>query len=773
MLADVVLPGRRFQVFTYQVPPHLLSHLHVGSPVMVPLGSAVVSGVVVSVCEPQSSPSLQTRFRHKPLRAILSLETNAEHPHLEQNLLRLVEKISDYYLAPFPACLRLIVPPHSVKVIRRVFLTNEGRLALSDKGLPSEVQLVLRKLEKAPKGLLRSSLTRTMKEVPAILTRGKKKGWITERTIMPSGSNDTSPASVTSAGQKPVLPGSSGLFDLPEEYNTELPEFAQRKGGCSPEENQIGEKLLRAVQAGGFQEVPVIGTEALQQRLLIRIVETVWHRGRRVVILVPEVHQAETLGEQLRFIGKDQVEVYHGHLSSMVRSARWERIRQGNVQVVVGTRSALFLPIPNLGLIWVNQEDDPSYKDEHLPYYHAREVAGMRGECEQALVVYGSARPSLEMYGRFREQISEALEHSWQEVPQVEMIDLRSLPYGTIVSPVLLSRMTRVLDEGEQVILLLNRKGFSGALICRDCGLAPMCSTCGVPLKLYQRPSRLICSYCEGIQSTPETCPTCQGTVFRFSGTGTQRVEEEVIRLFPSVSVARFDRENVKTTEAANGMLRQFQERDIRVLIGTEFLFHQSNPPTANVIGLPQADLGLHIPDFRSAERTFHLLSKALALARNGKEPADVILQTSIPDHHVLNAIGKHRPQIFYDQELELREALGYPPATHVILLVVTGGQASRVKGVVDFLCQRLGRMEVSKDPRQEEKGILETPMVLGPIASKKPGRLKKNRVLFLIKTENLLETQQCLRDIQQEYEAKFSKEPVIFEVNVDPIEIQ
>ena len=773
MLADVVLPGRRFQVFTYQVPPHLLFHLHVGSPVVVPLGSAVVSGVVVSVFEPPTDTSLQIQFRHKPLRAILSLEADSEHPPLEQNLVRLIEKISDYYLAPLPACLRLIVPPHSAKVVRRVLLTDEGRLALSDKALPLDVQLMLRKLERAPNGLLRSSFSRTMKDFPAILARGKKKGWITERATMPAGSKTSSPAGATGSGLKPVLPVSRGLFDLPEEKHTDQRESGQRTWLNSPEENRTWEHLVSAVKAGGFQEVPVVGPELLRQNLLIQIVQTICHEGRRTVILVPEVHQAETLGEQLRFIGKDQVEVYHGHLPLMVRSARWERIRQGNAQVVVGTRSALFLPIPNLGLIWINREDDPSYKDEHFPYYHARDVARMRGECEQTLVVYGSTRPSLEMYGQFREQISNALEHSRQEVPHVEMIDLRSLPYATIMSPVLLTKMTRALDEGEQVILLLNRKGFSGALICRDCGLAPMCSTCGVPLKLYRRPSRLVCGYCEGIRQTPETCPTCQGTVFRFSGTGTQRLEEEVIRLFPSVSVARFDRENVKTTEEADAILQQFRQKAIRVLIGTEFLVHQSDPPTANVIGLPQADLGLHIPDFRSAERTFQMLSKALALAKNGQEPAEVILQTSLPDHHVLKAIGQHRPRVFYDQELELREALGYPPTTHVMLLVVTGAQASRVQGVVDFLRQRLSGVEVKGAPREKGKGILGTPMVLGPIASKKPGRLKKNRMLFLIKTHDLQETQRCLRDIQREYEAKFSKEPVVFEVNVVPIDIQ
>jgi primosomal protein N' (replication factor Y) len=457
----------------------------------------------------------------------------------------------------------------------------------------------------------------------------------------------------------------------------------------------------------------------------------------------------------------------------MVRSDRWERIRQGVVQVVVGTRSSLFLPIPNVGLIWINQEEDPSYKDEHLPYYHAREVARMRGECEQALVVYGSTRPSLEMYGRFRKQVSKELEHSGQEVPQVKVVDARSLVSGTILSTALFTRMTQALDEGEQVILLLNRKGFSGSLLCRDCGLAPKCSSCVVPLKLYQRPSRLVCSYCGAIRQTPETCPTCQGRVFRFPGMGTQQLEEEVIRLFPSVSVARFDRENVKTAEAAREMLRQFRQRDIQVLIGTELLVHRSNPPTANVIGLPQADLGLHIPDFRSAERTFQMLSKALALARDGRERADVILQTSIPDHHVVKAIGQQRPRIFYDQELELREVLGYPPVTHVILLVVTGTQASRVQAVVEFLRQRLSRVEVMGASGEEGNGILGMPMVLGPMASKKPGRLKKNRMLFLIKTLDLSKTQRGLREIHLEYEKEFPKDSVVYEVNVDPIEIQ
>jgi primosomal protein N' (replication factor Y) len=250
-------------------------------------------------------------------------------------------------------------------------------------------------------------------------------------------------------------------------------------------------------------------------------------------------------------------------------------------------------------------------------------------------------------------------------------------------------------------------------------------------------------------------------------------LEDEVTRLFPEVSVARFDRENVKTPEGADAILRQFRQKEIGVLIGTEFLVHQSDPPTAPVVGFPQADLGLHIPDFRSAERTFQMLSRAFTLARNGQEPGEVILQTRIPDHHVHTAIGHQRPRMFYDQELQLRDLLGYPPATHVILLVVTGAQAPRVQKVVDFLHQRLREFEARRVPNGEGKGIIETSMILGPMVSKKPGRIKKNRVLFLMKTDDLSEAQRGLRDIQREYEAEFHKDPVVVEFNVDPMDIQ
>jgi primosomal protein N' (replication factor Y) (superfamily II helicase) len=769
MLADVVLPSRRFQVFTYQVPSQFLSRIHVGSPVTVPLGSAEVAGLVVSVFERQPVSSPQRQFHYTALRPILSIEAESKQAPLGHNLFQLVGKISEYYLAPLSSCLRLIVPPHSMKVIRRVFLTEQGRAALVNQSLSDDARAVLRKLEHAPKGLLRSSLKHSLPNASAALASVKKKRWVVERTTVPSGSNLMRKDSVSRPKQKPA----AVVLDFFDQQDNCAVKTSAEQQSFFAGEYSVWQTISSALTSDGFQEISVVNAELLRRNLLMKTVEAICMQGRQTIVLTPEVHQVETLALHLRKIWKDQVEIYHGHLSSSDRSVRWERIRQGEIRIVVGTRSALFLPLSNVGLVWVEQEEDQSYKDEHLPYYHARDVARMRGEVEGALVVYGATRPSLETYARFREQINFPSELTGSHVPIMEMIDLRTLPFGTTLSPMLLASMTCALEAGQQIIIFLNRKGFSRALVCRDCGQAPHCLKCGVALKLFQRPPRLVCSFCESTQSTPEICPGCQGTIFRFSGMGTQRLEEELVGLFPLSTIARLDRENVKTEQEVMRILQQFRQKEIQVLIGTEFLLHQSTPVSAPLIILPQADLGLHIPDFRSAERTFHMLSKAVGLAHDIQQPGQVILQTRMPDHHVLRAIHQHEPHLFYEQEFELREALGYPPATHVILLVVTGEQANRVQRVVDSLGQQLTSCGLGGISLANGKGMLQLPMVLGPMTSKKPGSGKKNRTLFLIKTADLPGTQHDLREIQRELNDLFPKDAIICEINVDPIEIQ
>ncbi|MEX2492913.1 MAG: primosomal protein N' [Nitrospirales bacterium] len=777
MLADVVLPSRRFQVFTYHIPNPLQDKIFVGSPVLIPLGSSVLSGLVVRIFDHSALPAVRLSHPSMAFRDILSVDAAPDHSPLDQRLLTLVEHIADYYLAPLSACLRLIVPPRVFHVVKRLVLTKSGLEAVADSSVPRGEQEVLQKLSRNSNGVLRSSLLRILPKAGTLVTKLKRKGWIEERTsvparVSPKVQGNTIPRP-TSARVSPY----GAMDDLFEQGITPssipLSNPILHSGTRTP----IVDELVDESLSGKFQKRLVIGTDQERLQIFQQIALTLFQQGRRVLFLVPEVHQVEAVARQLRETLSESVEVYHGHLSTPARADCWQRIRQGEAQLVVGTRSALFVPLPNLGLIWVDQEEDASYKDEHLPYYHAREVAGMRGSIEQALVVYGSSCPSLETYSAFRDKIQESVQLFSSKKPVMNLIDMREQASGAILSGPLAERLTQVLNEGQQAVIILNRKGFSQSLLCRDCGQAPTCEACGVSLKLFQRPSRLKCSYCGKSYPTPDACASCQGTVFRFSGVGTQRLEEELAALFPSHPLFRFDRDQVSTAEEGLTVMRKFRQGDIHILIGTEFLLHQPNPPSAKLIGFPQADLGMHLPDFRSAERTFLLFSKAVRLA-TGKcstEPScgEVFLQTRMPDHHVFQAIVQHDPHVFYRQELDLREALAYPPAAHLLLLVVTGAKPLLVQRVVEFLEQQLKEADLNGDFLQEGTGMLGVPMVLGPLRSRKPGRLKKNRTIFLIKTFHVEETQRRLRKIQQAYDQQFRREPVVYELHVDPLEIQ
>ncbi len=776
MLADVVLPSRRFQVFTYQIPNYLQAQVFVGSPVLIPLGSSVVSGVVVRIDGALALPRGRTANSSMVFRDILSVDDAPDHAPLDQRLLTLVEQMAKYYLAPLAACLPLIVPPSIFKAVKRLVLTDTGREALMDRSVSREEQEVLLKVSQSANGVLRSSLIRIWPKAGTVVTKLKRKKWILERSSLPARvttrtqeDRSRSPVSVSTS---PV----GAMGDLFEQHppSSTLPSNPTLVSGTRI---PLADEILEEGRSGTFQKHLVLGTDQERLQVVQQVTATLIQRGQRVLVLVPEVHQAEAVARQLRTTLRVSVEAYHGHLSSSARSSCWERIRLGEVQLVVGTRSALFVPLPNLGLIWVDQEEDPSYKDEHLPYYHAREVAGMRGAIEQALVVYGSNCPSLETYSAFRDKMEEYSEVSSSQQPVMHVIDMREQVSGAILAPDLIERLTQVLNEGQQAILILNRKGFSQSLLCRDCGLTPTCETCGVALKLFQRPSRLMCSYCGKRYPTPDACASCMGTVFRFSGVGTQRLEEELASLFPSHPLFRFDRDQVRTAEEGQTVLQKFRQGDIHLLIGTELLLHQPHMPSAKLVAFPQADLGLHLPDFRSAERTFRLFSKALQLARGisstDSASGEIWLQTRMPDHHVFQAVVQHDSQVFYQQELALREALAYPPAAHLLLLVVTGAQALRVQRVVDFLGQQLKEAGMDGALLHAGHGMLGLPMVLGPLSSRKPGRLKRNRSIFLIKTFHLEETQNRLQRIQQAYDQQFSREPVVYEVHVDPLEIQ
>lgn len=757
MLIDVVLPSRQYRVFTYRVPPQWQEQVRVGSVVVVPLGTTVVKGVVVDPAE--SVPSSPRPGIHtQTLRELISVEIGREDHQLCPILMQLIQKIAGYYSAPLSACLPLIIPPSTVKVKTRMFLTEEGRRVLAENSVPSDADPTLRRLEGRPKGLLRTTLCRSANVKPAILDRLKKCGWVEERPVEPSATD-----TVLLSKEKRVM--SDRLS------NTTADSTGSRIRTVN-EPPQGFEKITQAVNEHLFQERLCLASEESRWAGLLEAVACVFANQRRAIVLTPEIPRAESLAAQFRHRWGNRVGIFHGNLSQERKREEWVCIRKGERDVVIGTRSALFLPLPDVGLIWVDREEDASYKEEHVPYYHAREVARMRGELEQALVVYGSQIPSLEVYAQFQPDGISFVPARATPGSNVEIIDMQCVPFGKLLSPRLEEKIAQALGQRKPVILFLNRKGFSRGLLCKDCGHMPVCRVCHVTLKLFQRPSKLLCSYCGHSEPAPEQCGVCHGTVFRFTGMGTQGVEEEVTRIFPAAKVARFDREHVKTNREAHAILAAYRQGEIQILIGTEWLFHRLDPPRASLVGFPQADLGLHIPDFRSAERTFHTLFQAVEMAGQGTNPGEVILQTRMRDHHVVQAIGTQDPERFYRPELSLRDLLGYPPFAHLVLLVVAGGQASKVHLAVEFLKHKLEKLFQADITAQSTVGLGPNASFLGPIYSQKSGRRQKMRTLFLIKTGDLPAVRQRLRVLQQEYQQRFPSLPVVVETHVDPMEI-
>jgi primosomal protein N' (replication factor Y) (superfamily II helicase) len=607
--------------------------------------------------------------------------------------------------------------------------------------------------------VLLSTLNRSPRVKPGTIRRLKKQGWLEERSVVRAV---TKTPPVQTRGETAVegesllqldtfRPGDNGLDELPADFA----------------------RIAQALSEGVSGELACVAPESSRWSGIERAASLTLERHRRVIVLAPEVRLVEALATRYRACWGNRVGVYHGDLSPALKVEQWRLIEQGELDVLVGTRSAVFAPLPDVGLIWVEREEDASYLEEHVPYYHARTVAHLRGELERALVVYGSSWPSVETYQRFQPAVTFSDSALSGSLPAMEIVNMQESAYGTILSSQMLEGISRSLARNASVILFLNRKGFSHGLVCKECGHVPVCPTCNVTLKLFRHPSRLVCAYCGRTESTPEVCASCRGTVFRFTGVGTQRLEEEIVGYFPSIPVARFDRDNLKSDREGDAMLDAFRQGHIRILLGTEWLFHRWDPPRAEFVGLPQADMGLHVPDFRSAERTYHLLRQAVNLAGQGASRGEVMLQTRMPDHHVLQAIVQQDPEMFYQQELTLREVLGYPPFSQLLLLVVRGAQRSNVASAVEFFRQRL---EVLR-----QAGVSSTPFLqgqpehalLGPIPSQDPRGTGKTRTLMLLKTSDLPTARQWVKTCLRECNLKFPAMPVVVEVHVDPLEIQ
>jgi primosomal protein N' (replication factor Y) len=497
-------------------------------------------------------------------------------------------------------------------------------------------------------------------------------------------------------------------------------------------------RLVALADAGAFKVALLHGvTGSGKTEIYLRLAGAVRGRGRRVLMLVPEIALTPAVAAQFRDAFGERVAIQHSGLSDGERHDQWQRIRRGDVDVVVGTRSAVFAPLDSLGLIIVDEEHDGSYKQEESPRYNGRDVAIVRAQRAGALAVLGSATPSMESYhnaitGKYERVV---LERRVLDRPlaAVTVVDMRE-EFATEGPDVILSRtlkeaLTARLAGGEQALILLNRRGFATAIFCRQCAGTLDCPNCSVSLVVHgDGPARRArCHYCNYTARVPTRCPSCAGPYLEQTGFGTERVEAEVRRVCAGARVARLDRDAIRRKGALDLLLSRFRGGDIDVLVGTQMIAKGHDFPRVTLVGVVSADVGLGVADFRASERTFQLLTQVAGRAGRGDRPGEAIIQTLYPDHYSIRLACRQDYPAFFERELHFRKAMRYPP---LVALVNTVVRARTFTAAMDDASEMVERV------RERTAGHGDV-RVLGP-APAPLGKLRgEYRAQFLLKSAN------------------------------------
>jgi len=708
---DVALPVPLDSVFTYRVlegaPPVI------GGRVLVPFRQRRLSGIVTQLHD--RAPQVQTK-------RILTVVDHA--PVLDRELMSLARWISDYYLAPLGEVIRTMLPLGAeFKRAIAYRITQEGELALHRAGMSGssgrarrsqEEQLVeFRVLDYlAEREVAREQTLRAATGASRQLLAGmQRKKWIARED-----SSAASPAPRTvkvarlkiaagrlnanqqlicdalhasggslavSAVQSLTVPRttlktlvSRGLLEIVEEP-AQFTVSAMKARPALPEVDlsDAQQKALREiqqrVQAARFSGILLHGvTGSGKTAVYLAAMRSVLEAGRSAILLVPEIGLTPAIAADLHQVFGEQVAILHSALTDQERAEQWHRIRRGEARVVVGTRSAVFAPVSGLALMIVDEEQDSSYKQEETPRYHARDVAVVRARNANAVVVLGSATPSLESYFNARKgkyaltELPDRIER--RPLPEVELVDMRQEFQETggeqVISRKLAEEIGQRLDRKQQVMVLLNRRGYAPVVLCRACGSRLECRNCAVAMTHHKRSHRMVCHYCGFMAPVPKLCGECGSEYVYFLGTGSEKLEELLHGMFPQARIGRLDRDTVRGRGDFELVLNALDQGELDVLVGTQMIAKGHDIHGVTLVAVVGADAGLGLPDFRAAERTFQLLTQVAGRAGRGHTPGKVILQTYFPQHYAVQYAAQHDFEGFYTKELQFRSWMRYPP---------------------------------------------------------------------------------------------------------------
>ena len=545
----------------------------------------------------------------------------------------------------------------------------------------------------------------------------------------------------------------------PHELNpAQLEAFTEISNALEIEDNSIQTHLLHGVTGSGKTEI--------YMRVMAQILET----GKSVIVLVPEISLTPQTAS--RFIGRfgERVAVLHSRLSVGERFDQWYRIHNGDADIVIGPRSAVFAPVKNLGLLIIDEEHSDSYKSDTSPRYHAREVAKKRAEIAKCPLILGSATPSLESYYQAKQNryklLSLPTRVLGRKMPDVRIIDMRDeLKNGnrSILSECLKFAIAERLLIQEQVILFLNRRGHSSYVFCRSCGYAERCENCSISLTFHFESKKLVCHHCGHRRETHPSCPECDSPAIDYfgrKGFGTETVEREIQKLFPDANVKRFDADSTAKKNAHEQILTAFEKQDIDILIGTQMIAKGLDFPNVTLVGVVVADTALNLPDFRASENTFSLLTQVAGRSGRADTAGEVIIQTYMPDHYCISAVKKHDYIDFYEKEVEARSPLQYPPFSHMGTLLLRGKNENEVIDAANVMSNHFDVLQTEQFPDIKILGPAPAPL------SKIDGKFRWH---FLLRCRQVEKLSQLLRCVNDDVLPKIKSKTIECIMDIDP----
>jgi len=723
---SVAVPVPFLDLLTYSVPGSL-EIPPVGARVRVPLGRRTVIGIVV-----EAPATLPDDMEVKDI-----VEAVDQAPFLPPAIVSLCRWVSEYYMAGIGDAIATALPPGAQRrasgfKTRRVIQATAHGLSVAsadESSIGNRQRAALKELAATPGGIPSSAL-RDRGFGSDVVARLMSRGFVTSRD---------------ERDERDPFEGAPSMAVAAADAVREL----------TVEQSEALERLTGLSAAGTFQVALLHGvTGSGKTEIYLRLAASVVRGGRQVLILVPEIALTPSVAAQFRAAFGARVAIQHSGLSQGERHDQWQRIRAGDIDVVVGTRSAVFTPLPNTGLIVVDEEHDTSYKQEESPRYHGRDVAVLRASREGALVVLGSATPSLETYqnalsGKY---IGIALGKRVLDRPlaAVRVVNMRD-EYAdqgpdVVVSRDLVAAVEDRLGRGEQVLVLLNRRGYATAVFCRQCGDTFECPNCSVSLTVHsartfrQGPGpgwRARCHYCNYSMAVPKQCRKCAAPYLEQAGFGTEKVEHQLREHFPRARIGRVDRDSVRRRGALTGLLTKFASGEIDVLVGTQMIAKGHDFPRVTLVGVISADVGLGLADFRAAERTFQLLTQVAGRAGRGERAGEALVQTLYPEHYSIQLACRQDYRAFFDHELRYRKGMRYPPLLAMINVVIRGRSFERAMGDAVDVTRRL-----------EPAAAVSSFAILGP-APAPLGKLRgEHRVQFFLKGQKRAAMREALRTV-------------------------